>query len=128
MKYNPYLSGKLLHMTQEERYHQFMVDHLENDLKSYELYYSELLESWWWINPTTKEWKLEFEESGTLWWSYNWGTSFMSLTGSDEPEFVDLIKEYVTNIITNVKLTQTAKLDTQPEGDVEKILESRLYG
>ena len=47
----------------------------------------------------------------------------MSLTGSDEPEFVDLIKEYVTNIITNVKHTVTAKLDTQPEGDVEKILE-----
>lgn len=123
MKYDSYLSGKLLRMTQEERYHQFMVDHLENDLKSYELYYSELLESWWWINPTTKKWKLEFEESGTLWWSYTWGTSFMGFTGVDEDEFVSLIKDYVTNIITNVKLTLTLKLKTQPEGDVEKILE-----
>jgi len=104
-------------MEPNERYQQFLMERFEKELTDFEIYYNDDLKSWWWINPNTKEWKFEMEESGTLWWFYDWGVNFREKMGMDDDEFKSLISNYVQQTLSqcldvNKTTHNDGKIDT----------------
>ncbi len=108
---------KYYKMEPNKRYQQFLMERFEKELMDFEIYYNDDLKSWWWINPNTKEWKFEMEESGTLWWFYDWGVNFREKMGMEDDEFKSLISDYVQQTLSkclNVDKTthNDGKIDT----------------
>jgi len=92
-----------LKMNPDNRYNKFVTERFLKDLGGFLIYYNDKLESFWWINPQTKEWKFEMEKSGTLWWNWGWGNKFREQMGMEDEEFKNLVETYV-NITLNIKI------------------------
>ena len=84
-----------LKMNPDKKYKQFMIKKFLEEMRGFRIYYNESLSSYWWINPSTKEWKFEMEKTGTLWWYYGWGERFKSTLALSDLEFKHLIEGYV---------------------------------
>jgi hypothetical protein len=49
----------------------------------------------WLINPNTKEWKLELDSAGFLWYYYETSNSFSNYLNMEESDFQSFIKIWV---------------------------------
>ena len=82
-------------MTPDLKYKKYVLTKFLQEFRGYRIYYNDSLNSYWWINPNTKEWRFEMEKTGTLWWYYSWGENFKNTLALSEKEFKDIIESYV---------------------------------
>lgn len=82
-------------MTPDLKYKKYVLTKFLQEFRGYRIYYNDSLDSYWWINPNTKEWRFEMEKKGILWWYYPWGENFKNTLALSEEDFKGIIESYV---------------------------------
>jgi hypothetical protein len=82
-------------MTSTEKYNKFVTEKFLSSLMGFNVYYNDFMESYWWINPETKDWRFEMEKPGTLWYNSDWGQEFIDSTALSDPEFRLIIETFI---------------------------------
>ena len=78
-------------------------------------------ESIWLINPKTKEWALELEKDGELWWSHDFYRNFQRYFNMERSDFEKFIKVWVEDVL-NRGVSTTAVGSRHREIGVEDVL------
>jgi hypothetical protein len=82
-------------MDPTERYNKFVTEKFLSNLMGFNVYYNDFMESYWWINPETKDWRFEMEKTGTLWYNSDWGKEFIDSTALSDPEFRLIVETFI---------------------------------
>ena len=53
----------------------------------------------WLINPKTKEWAVELEKEGKLWWSLDFYRNFQRYFNMERPDFESFIKVWMEDVL-----------------------------
>ena len=77
----------------------------------------------WLINPETKEWVVELENEGKLWWYWDFHFNFKRYFNMERPDFHKFIKIWVEDVL-NRGVSSTGLLDLLPAGKVEDVLKN----
>ena len=67
----------------------------------YEWIYDPQNGSLWLINPDTKQWLLEYENSGDLWYNWSRWTDFFKYINMEYSEYQQYIQSYVEEVLQN---------------------------
>jgi len=77
----------------------------------------------WLINPDTKQWMLELEESGELWYYIKTYDTFFKYLNMEESDFKSFIKIWVEDVLENGVASTTTRIPGLQYG-VEDVLKN----
>ena len=75
----------------------------------------------WLINPKTKEWVLEFEKEGKLWWYWDFYFNFKKYFNMEPSDYDKFIKIWVEDVL-NIGVSKTKSLKDTDIDEVEDVL------
>ena len=70
-------------------------------VEGYVWYFLPKTGSLWLINPYTKQWLLEYENSGDLWYNWSRWTDFFKYINMEYSEYQQYIQSYVEEVLQN---------------------------
>ncbi len=89
------------------------------------LYYDDIDESIWMINPDTKQWIFEFEKSGNLWYYNPIFSEIFKYVFIEYPDFIPYITKWVERILQK-EVKDTIDTGNAFQLDVERILQNEV--
>ena len=81
--------------------------------------------STWFINRDNKHWYLELDESGALWWRYDFFNSFFQIFSMSSGDFCPVLSSWVEEVL-NHKVSTTELYDGQARILVEEVLNHKV--
>ena len=75
----------------------------------------------WLINPEKKEWVLELQKEGNLWWYWDFHFNFQRYFNMERSDFHKFIKIWVEDVL-NIGVSSTVRADGGDEVGVEDVL------
>ena len=97
---------------------KLLIDHA---VEGYEWIYDPRNGSLWLINPDTRQWLLEYENSGNLWYNWSRWTDFFKYINMEHSEYQQYIQSYVEDVLRN-GVRKTHYSGWQNRGKVEDVL------
>ena len=81
--------------------------------------------STWFINRDNKYWYFELDESGTLWWRYDFFNSFFQIFSMSSGDFCPVLSSWVEEVL-NHKVSTTQRLKRLFLCGVEEVLNHKV--
>ena len=79
----------------------------------------------WFIDREKEYWYFEFDTSGTLWWRYNFFTSFFEMFSITRDEFTPILSSWVEQVL-NHKVSTTGNSGITWAAKVEEVLNHKV--
>ena len=106
-----------------DRLKQLIFKHLYRELGDCEIIpYNK---STWFINRDNKHWYLELDESGALWWRYDFFNSFFQIFSMSSGDFSPVLSSWVEEVL-NHKVSTTIRVEIGPNASVEEVLNHKV--
>ena len=96
---------------------------IDRVVEGYEWYFLPKTESLWMINPDTKHWLLEYENSGDLWYFWPRWSDFFKYVDMESSEYQQYIQSYVEDVLQN-GVRNTFKFHGGKRQTVEDVLQN----
>ena len=117
----------------EQKQYEVLCGFMEHLTKDYNWYYDtpeqrfrETPGSIWLINPETKEWVVELEKGGRLWWYWDFHFNFKRYFNMERPDFHKFIKIWVEDVL-NRGVSSTSTTQSNLKRKVEDVLNREIY-
>ena len=112
----------------EQKQYEALCGFMEHLTKDYNWYYDTPERrfeyspgSIWLINPETKEWVVELEKGGRLWWYWDFHFNFKRYFNMERPDFHKFIKIWVEDVL-NRGVSSTSTTQSNLKRKVEDVL------
>jgi len=81
--------------------------------------------STWFINRDNKHWYFELDESGTLWWRYDFFNLFFQIFSMSSDDFCPVLSSWVEEVL-NHKVSTTCDVKVRVPWKVEEVLNHKV--
>jgi hypothetical protein len=111
------------------KYNQYTINRFIKVISNYNLYFSNELKTWWWINPSNNDWLLELDQNDyCIWYNFHWGNTFKLTLSLSDQQFFNLIYNYNKFIIENIILPPIQNLEHPPQHlNIKNNIVNHLY-